>query len=374
MNKHLHLIALNIPFPPNYGGIIDIYYKIKALHDCGIKIILHCFEYERPQAKELESLCERVYYYKRKTGIISNLSILPYNVKSRISKELTENLCKDSYPILCEGLHTGYYIQNRKFADRFKVFRECNIEHDYYRSLAQASKPGIKRLFYRIEGWKFRLYEKEMAAADLIISVSQTDADHFKRVFPDKPVEFVPCFHANETIQVKPGKSDFILYHGKLSVEENEKAALFLIKQVFSKMTHKCILAGMNPGKSLYEAARPYPNIEIIANPTKEVMNGLIQNAHIHCLITFQDTGLKLKLLNSLFAGRFIVTNSLMLNGSGLESLCKIANTPAELINTCNELMTQDFDLSEIKEREQKLYPTFSNRYQAERIIRLIYN
>ncbi|MFQ6928968.1 MAG: hypothetical protein ACLRS8_15330 [Parabacteroides merdae] len=33
-------------------------------------------------------------------------------------------------------------------------------------------------------------------------------------------------------------------------------------------------------------------------------MNDLIHNAQIHALITFQATGLKLKLLNSLFAGR----------------------------------------------------------------------
>ena len=52
MDKHLHIIALNIPFPPNYGGVIDIYYKIKALHQLGVKIILHCFAYERPQAEE----------------------------------------------------------------------------------------------------------------------------------------------------------------------------------------------------------------------------------------------------------------------------------------------------------------------------------
>ena len=43
MNKTLHVVALNIPWPANYGGVIDIYYKVKALHECGVKIILHCF-------------------------------------------------------------------------------------------------------------------------------------------------------------------------------------------------------------------------------------------------------------------------------------------------------------------------------------------
>ena len=68
MNKTLHVVALNIPWPANYGGVIDIYYKVKALHECGVKIILHCFEYERPHAAELEAICEEVHYYRRRTG------------------------------------------------------------------------------------------------------------------------------------------------------------------------------------------------------------------------------------------------------------------------------------------------------------------
>jgi len=59
MDKKLNIVSLNIPWPADYGGVIDIYYKIKALNECGIKIILHCFEYERPRAPELETVCEK---------------------------------------------------------------------------------------------------------------------------------------------------------------------------------------------------------------------------------------------------------------------------------------------------------------------------
>ena len=41
MEKHINIIALNIPFPANYGGVIDIYYKLYALSRCGFKIHLH---------------------------------------------------------------------------------------------------------------------------------------------------------------------------------------------------------------------------------------------------------------------------------------------------------------------------------------------
>ena len=70
MDKYLNIVSFNIPYPANYGGVIDVYYKLEALRACGVKLILHCFEYERPHAPELESICDKVFYYKRRTGVI----------------------------------------------------------------------------------------------------------------------------------------------------------------------------------------------------------------------------------------------------------------------------------------------------------------
>ena len=77
----------------------------------------------------------------------------------------------------------------------------------------------------------------------------------------------------------------------------------------------------MNPPATLLEAAASYPNIKIEANPSNERMDYLTHEAQIHMLITFQDTGLKLKLLNSLFGGRHTIVNQEMVTGSGLEAL-----------------------------------------------------
>ncbi|MDL2222466.1 hypothetical protein LJB98_00015 [Bacteroidales bacterium OttesenSCG-928-M11] len=63
---YLHIISFNIPYPPNYGGVIDVFYKLKTLSENGINIILHTYEYGRKQAPELEKYCKKVYYYKRK--------------------------------------------------------------------------------------------------------------------------------------------------------------------------------------------------------------------------------------------------------------------------------------------------------------------
>ena len=50
----IHIISFDVPLPANYGGVIDVFYKIKALHKAGIKIKLHCFYYGREKNVELE--------------------------------------------------------------------------------------------------------------------------------------------------------------------------------------------------------------------------------------------------------------------------------------------------------------------------------
>jgi len=373
MDKIINLVSINIPWPANYGGVIDIYYKIKALHDCGVKIILHCFEYERPHAPELEDVCEEVHYYRRRTGLLSNMTYLPYNVYSRKDKRLIDNLLKNDYPIVFEGLHTCYYLNDKRLKGRFKVFRECNIEHDYYREIGKAERNIIKKCFFYIEAMRFKWYQKNVADAELMVAVSQTDTDYLRKEFPDNKVEFVPCFHGNDDITSIAGQSDFILYHGKLSVKENEKAALYLIENIFCNMTpYRCIIAGMDPSSVLLKAASRYENISVEANPTVERINELISTAQINLLVTFQDTGLKLKLLNSLFTGRHIVVNPMMLAGSGLDNLCHIADTPEKMTEVCRELMDKPFSTDILDERRKLLFPVFSNEYQAKRLIDMI--
>ncbi|MDR0348655.1 MAG: glycosyltransferase family 1 protein [Tannerella sp.] len=374
MDKTLHIVALNIPWPANYGGVIDIYYKLKALHDCGVQIILHCFEYERRQAAELHAVCEKVYYYPRHTGMLANLTRLPYNVYGRKNSNLLENLLKNDAPILFEGLHTCYWIGDRRLEKRTKIFRECNIEHDYYRETGKAETNPLKKCFYFIEAARFKSFQKQAKHADLILSVSTADAAYLKGEFPGSRIAFIPCFHENEQVSSLPGQSDFLLYHAKLSVRENEKAALYMIRHIFSQMSCTCVIAGMNPPKTLCKAAAPCANIQIEPNPSAERMHQLIREAQVNLLVTFQATGLKLKLLNSLFAGRHIVVNPLMLSGSGLDRLCHTAETSRQLIDKCQQLMNIPFTEQDIQLRKEQLYPTYSNKYQAQKLTGLIWN
>ena len=115
-----------------------------------------------------------------------------------------------------------------------------------------------------------------------------------------------------------------------------------------------------------------HANIELQQNPSDEEMETLLRNAHIVVMYTNQATGLKLKLLNTLFSARFCLVNSKMVAGTGLESLCEIADTSEEMLQKIRSLSKIAFMESEIEKRELKLSDSYSNRLNVSRWIRLI--
>jgi len=100
----------------------------------------------------------------------------------------------------------------------------------------------------------------------------------------------------------------------------------------------------------------------------------LIRNAQINVLVTFQATGLKLKLLNTLFQGRFCLVNPDMVQGTGLESLCEIAENADALRNKVEGLFIKPFDLAKIEARKTILQQNYSNQKNSEKLISLVFD
>jgi hypothetical protein len=360
--QHLHIVSFDIPYPANYGGVIDVYYKIRALHSAGVKVHLHCFEYGRSRPPELEKYCHEVHYYRRKTGIWSAISLKPYIVYSRRSEELLENLCRDDFPIIFEGLHCCYYLSHKALRGRVKIYRESNIEHQYYFHLSKAEKNPLRKLYFIISSLKLRRFQRILRFANLMLTVSREDNDYLSKRFNGIRVECLPSFHRDNAVTTLPGKGDFALYQGNLGVSENFKAAGFLITKVFKNSSTRLVIAGMNPPGHLVRAAANSSNVVLIADPSDEKMAELISTAQVNILVSFQPTGLKLKLLCALFNGRFCLVNPNMVAGTDLGQLCEIASTPEDLKQKVDELMQMTIDDNLIRIRKEKLLSRHSNR------------
>lgn len=368
--RYLHIISFDIPYPANYGGVIDVFYKAKSLADEGVKVFLHCFEYNRKASKELESIFHKVYYYKRDISKRQLFKSIPYIVSSRISEKLAENLLNDKYPILMEGIHTSGLLGDERFKGRKMVVRTHNIEHEYYNNLAKVENDIFKKYYFYNEAAKLKRYESILSKADKIVCISKNDQKYFASEF--KEVEFIPAFHPFTDINVKTGKGEYILYHGNLSVAENVNAVKFLINNVFDTVKVPFKIAGLNPTKQLRNLLNGLNNIELISNPTNEELQVLIENAHINISITAQATGLKLKLLNTLYNGRYCLVNDKMLSGTDLDKLCIIANDYGSMKRKISTLFKQEFTQEDIEKRKQVLTSLYNNGNNTRKLIDLI--
>lgn len=368
----LHIVSFDVPYPPDYGGVIDVFYKIKALHKLGASIILHCFEYGRGKPVELNKYCSEVYYYPRRTGWKSQLSLQPYIVRSRTDRLLLKRLAADSYPVLFEGLHTTAFLNHPALADKMKIYRESNIEHHYYYHLAKATGQVSRKAFFLAEAFKLRLYQHHLKNAQAMLVVSQADTDYLAEKFPNNQVIYLPSFHGNEKVNIQEGQGSYALFHGNLSVAENEAAVTFLIEKVFSGLDYPLVVAGKNPSPGLRRLIEQRPNISLRANPDQATLEQLIREAHLHVLYTFQPTGLKLKLLNTLYQGRHCLVNPHMLAGTNLAPLCHVADAPEKFRRAILHLSGIPFTHEDIQKRVAFLDQHYSDESGARLLLELI--
>jgi glycosyltransferase involved in cell wall biosynthesis len=373
VNKYLHIVSLDVPYPVDYGGVFDLFYKLKALHEAGVNIVLHCFEYGRGQQPILEKYCAEVHYYPRKQGLAGFNGRLPYMVASRQHPRLLHRLLKDDYPVLMEGMHCTYYLHTGQLPRARCFVRLHNVEYQYYKHLANTTTSPFKKLYYQTESKLLHNYEKGLANKADFWAVTQKDAMVYQEEFGYQSIDFLPLYLPEYTPQWNGERGSYCLYHGNLSVAENEKAGMWLLENVFDTVELPLVIAGKQPSKALEKMAHRQNHTCLVANPSEADMLELIRKAQVNILPAFNDTGIKLKLINALYHGRHCLANNAGVDGSGLNHCCTIANSTAAMRRAVSDLFDRPFTYYDFEERSQRLKHLFNNANNAQQMVRWIF-
>ncbi len=373
MKKYLHIVCHDVPYPVDYGGVFDLYCKLKALKEEGIGIYLHCFEYGRGRQPALNEYCEAVYYYPRKKGLQGLSLSLPYIVSSRASTALLENLLKNNYPILLEGIHCTWPALQPALQHRKVFIRLHNVEYAYYHQLYRHARLSLKKLYYYAESILLKKYERRLAKKNRFLAVSEKDVHTYTTVLGAAAISYLPVFIPWKNATGLAGSGSYCIYHANLSVEENEKAALWLIENIFAGLNIPLLVTGKNPSPALQRLAAAQKNISVLANPDAGKMASLVAEAQVNVLPSFNETGIKLKLINALFNGRHCVVNEAAVEDTGLQSLCHIADEPVAMQQLITTLFHQPFTVEDKIQREALLTAAYNNRLQAAQLIALIW-
>ena len=367
MSQPIHIVCLDAPSPPDYGGAIDMYYKIKALGEVGRKVILHYYDYNPLRhAQGLEEYCTDIFTYKRKQFIQTLPIFSPFIVESRVNKELAYRLNKDHHPILLEGLHCAGMVPLIDRKDRI-ILRMHNEESSYYRHLAKTEKSPFKKIYFTHESRLLDRFQKRFDKQIKLACLSETDMDTFRNRYGFQQQFFLPCFLPWQNVKSQTGKGDYCLYHGNLSVSENEEAAIWLIRHVFRDVETPLVIAGKGISQKLKKMAKKSGNIKLVNNPPIDEVDALVRDAQINVLPSMNRTGVKLKLLNALLNGRFCITNHNGVMGSRIESGVLIANESRQWKTTIKSFLQKEFTQENLAERAQVL-SLYNNQENAIRL------
>lgn len=277
----------------------------------------------------------------------------------------------DPAPILIDGIQCAYWMNHDDFRDQKLIFRANNIEHEYYEGLANWERNPIKKIYLKREARKLRAYEGILKDVDTILSVAKMDIPHFSQYA--NTIHLPPFF--NDTAEChfapsKEGEEKFVLFQGNLSVKENEHAAKHITENIAPLSKEQFVIAGLNPSGYLKKIIDQQANVKLIDSPSHEEMNNLIRDAHVNLLMTFQQTGIKLKLLHALQSGKHIIINSKMDDSGIFGEMCEVIDSSDEIATKISELMGVGYSQEMKDSRDEKFSAIYSNKLNAQKIMK----
>jgi glycosyltransferase involved in cell wall biosynthesis len=286
---------------------------------------------------------------------------------------LLERLLEDDYPILLEGIHCTYLLNDPRFGSRKVILRLHNVEYQYYRQLYLSEKSLLKKIYYHHESNLLRQYEARIADKVKILAVSPKDSALYREEFGADDIDTLPVFLPFGEVRSKEGTGCFCLYHGNLSVAENEQVVVWLLKKVFATMEMPFIISGKNPSARLTRLIEQYPHTCLIPDPSEEELQDLIAKAQVNILPSFNCTGVKLKLLNALYNGRHCIVNKDAVEDSGLQPVCHIADSAADFQSMVTSLCTEPFTQKEIETRKTVLGALYDQEKNLQKLLHAIW-
>jgi len=94
-------------------------------------------------------------------------------------------------------------------------------------------------------------------------------------------------------------------------------------------------------------------------------MFDLIRTSKVNCLPSFQSTGIKLKLLHALTSGNQVLVNPTMVEGTGLEKYCSVADEIEDWRRQLELLFSAETEMQKIQTRQELVSGLFDNQKNA---------
>lgn len=204
----------------------------------------------------------------------------------------------------------------KKNFSKIKIIQNFdNFEYEFSTMFTK----NMNRLIQIIEKYNVKKSEKKaLKYMDYAIFLTEKDKENIENFYQViiQKYQIIPIIYTNIFTHKKViNKKNQVVFTGTLDMESNIEAGLFLIenyKKLFEVEDLKLILAGRNPSKRLSRKIMELKlenKIELIANPTVEDMEMILRESLIYISPVFEGSGIKTKVMESLFYGLPIIAS-----------------------------------------------------------------
>ena len=291
------LIAHIMPYPPFHGGRIDIWRRLKAFANCGVKLQLISWFYHPPKPEELAEIqkyTQQIYLipFKRTPVALArriiNLFSYPLEVTSRIvrGKELSTLLAQveafNPDVIFLDGIHGGEIATHlSKTLNVPMVTRSHNVEHLYHQRLL-ASARGWRKLRKKLSLTNLESYEKNLLRNSIrFYDISVDDLKYWQEKQGLTNGRWLPPLidlSENKTSERVNEKfnHDFtydIVFLGNLKLENNVAGVIWFLTEVMPAIrlqlpSVKVLIAGLDPVNKIKQLCKDTEGVELKINPS----------------------------------------------------------------------------------------------------------
>ena len=336
-------ICNKTPYPPKDGGSLASWMLVKGLilqgdlvHILTINTLKHYVT--NPQIPSHMRDKVSVSPIQTDTDIkllhlIHNLlfSRLPYNIErfwsEKFNSELISILNKHPFDlVLLEGLPLALYIETiRKYFNGKLIMRAHNVEYKIWEGLANNTSNLAKRYYYNLLASRIKKFESSgLHKYDALIPITKADSSCFRKMKYKGPLFTFPFgLDTKEYLQeTNPGKIENILFLGALDWSPNIHGLKWFVRKVWPELKNsfpelRLHIAGRNPSRHVQEILNA-PGVEF--HGEVEDSREYLKLGQIMIVPLFSGSGMRVKILEGMAAGKVILSTSFALSGIPAEN------------------------------------------------------
>lgn len=375
MSKRVLVVISETPWPPNSGGRIDFYFKLRALRQIGVKlIVIFAYSCERDMiafAEQADLLCEGWYAFPRKKGLFQALNpVMPYYLSANKPNTMEEagisdllgSIAADIDVIVMDHLNSYFIAKTaiRCCKNAKVVYRMHNIEADFlfsvYTSLPASS---LRKWLLGMDFLRMRRIEKKLLREfEHVACISKTERDVVHAIVGKGSVAFwVPPFFdfaakrelsdEEETtfraLKERFSNKPVLFFAGNFFGGANVEAARWFINDVLPTINRSIAVDFIVGGHKADEFFTDDPVRGVSIYSDFSSAKPFMAIADVVLVLTRSHGGVKLKLMEALSFGKRIVSTVEGVKGSGLEDVISASNDPAAFAsNVISELQITD--------------------------------